>query len=423
MAFSRYTNQRLRRSFLAVSCTAVLCVAGGVATTSSAGAAPRRSGGSLVFGSEISLTGEYATFGAGVEQGLKVAKEQVNAAGGVLGKKIQIDVADDSSDPVDSVPKAHQLVSTDHVLVQVGEAGPDAEAIYRIFTKTHIPFFTSGGDTTFNKNTTPYVWRLTPSDQQLGPAMGLWAHAQHRKTAALVFSTGIQQTVRKAVEKAYKGVGGKVVDTAAIAPTQSTYSSTVQGIIRSKPSVILTETSPATFAVIERELTSLGKTTIPVIGSDTMIGTTMTQAIPAAKLHRFMTNCEAGLFASPASKYFTKVTKKLTGKAPEANAEYGYDGTIIAALAMDEAHSTSGPAINRAVRKVTDPGGTKVYTYAEGLRALKAGKRITYVGASGPFYYNKYHNVFGPFICVRPTVSGTYQTLKTFSAAQLKAAK
>lgn len=420
MTSSHYVNHRLRRCFIAVSCAAVLCATGAATTSTVAGAAPRSSGRKLVFGSEIPLTGNVATFGIGVLQGLKVGVEQVNAAGGVLGKKIRDVVFDDSSDPVDAVPKAHQMISTDHPLVQVGEAGAMAYAVYKLFTKTHIPFFTPGGATTFNKNTTPYVWRLTPSDQFLGPAMALWAIAQHHKTAALLFSTGFPQEVRKAVEGAYKRAGGKVVDTAAVTPTQSTYSSTVQGIVNSKPSVILTETSPPTMAVVERELASLHKTTIPVIGSDSMVGTTMTAAIPAAKLHRFMTNCEAGLYASPAAKGFTRLTKKLTGKLPLANASYGYDGIIIAALAMDEAHSTSGPAIIKAVPKVTGPGGTKVYTYAAGLKALKAGKRITYIGASGPFYYNKYHNVFGPFICVRPTASGTYKTLKTFSAAQLK---
>ena len=88
---------------------------------------------------------------------------------------------DDASDPVDSVPKANLLVNHDHVMVQVGEAGPDAQAIYKIFTKAGIPFLTAGGDTYFDANTDPMLWRLTPSDNQLGVAMALWAHHQGYK--------------------------------------------------------------------------------------------------------------------------------------------------------------------------------------------------------------------------------------------------
>ena len=322
----------------------------------------------------------------------------------------------------DSVPKANLLVNHDHVVVQVGEAGPDAQAIYKIFTKAGIPFLTAGGDTYFDANTDPMLWRLTPSDNQLGVAMALWAHHQGYRRAALLFSTGVEQQLRAVAEATFKRLGGTIVKTDAIEPGQTSYESTVQGLIASKPQVILTETDPPTMSVIVRELQSLGAPDIPVIGTDTMIGSDMIKAVGATTLHRIMTNCEAGLFSSPATGVFTAAVKKTSGQAPQANAEFGYDGIIITALAMDESHSTKGATFNAAIQKVTAQGGTPVYSYSQGLAALKAGKKITYVGASGPFYYNANHNVYGPFVCVRPTPSGSYQNLTTFSALQLKAA-
>ena len=102
-------------------------------------------------------------------------------------------------------------------------------------------------------------------------------------------------------------------------------------------------------SVIVRELASLGAADIPVIGTDTMIGSDMIKAVGASTLHHIMTNCEAGLFSSPATGVFTAQVKKTSGAAPEANAEFGYDGIIIAALAMDESHSTSGSSFNAAI--------------------------------------------------------------------------
>lgn len=421
------TGRRRRRTRWLIGvpslCAALILAAGctkaGSNTTASSGGSKN---GAIVFGSEISLTGQFAPFGAGINQGLKAAETEVNAAGGVLGRKISVTVVDDASDPVDSVPKAHLLVSVDHVKVQVGEAGPDAQAIYKIFTKAGIPFLTPGGDTFFDTNTDPLLWRLTPSDNQLGVAMALWAYHQGYRRAALLFSTGVEQQLRAMVEATFKKLGGTIVNNSAIQPDQTAYQSTVQALVNSKPQVILTETDPPTMSVIVREMQSLGAPNIPVIGTDTMIGSDMIKAVGAPTLHRIMTNCEAGLFTSPASGIFTSEVKKTSGQAPEANSEFGYDGVIVAALAMDASHATSGTAFNAAIQKVTAQGGTPVYSYSQGLAALKAGKRITYIGASGPFYYNANHNVYGPFVCVRPSAAGSYQTIATFSALQLKAA-
>jgi hypothetical protein len=79
-------------------------------------------------------------------------------------------------------------------------------------------------------------------------------------------------------------------------------------------------------------------------------------------------------------------------------------------------------SINKAIPLVTKTGGTPVYNFADGLKLLKAGKRISYVGASGPFDYTPQHNVYGPFIAVKVDPSGTYQTVLSLTPEALKAA-
>jgi len=116
----------------------------------------------------------------------------------------------------------------------------------------------------------------------------------------------------------------------------------------------------------------------------------------------------------------TSQVNKVSHQQPIANAQYTYDGIIISALAMDAVKGTTSRDLNNGILRVTAPGGTMVYSYAQGVAALKAGKRVTYVGASGPFYYNKYHNVFGPFLAVKVTPDGkTYNTVATFSPTEL----
>jgi branched-chain amino acid transport system substrate-binding protein len=69
-----------------------------------------------------------------------------------------------------------------------------------------------------------------------------------------------------------------------------------------------------------------------------------------------------------------------------------YDAVVITALAMTMAKSTTPTAYNGFITKVTAPGGTVVRSYRDGLAAIKAGKKIQYVGASGPLVFNKYHS-------------------------------
>jgi branched-chain amino acid transport system substrate-binding protein len=67
-----------------------------------------------------------------------------------------------------------------------------------------------------------------------------------------------------------------------------------------------------------------------------------------------------------------------------------YDGVIALALAMDKAGSIDPKTFVADIPKVTTPGAgvTEVTTYADGVAALKAGKQVDYVGASGAMVFN-----------------------------------
>jgi hypothetical protein len=71
-----------------------------------------------------------------------------------------------------------------------------------------------------------------------------------------------------------------------------------------------------------------------------------------------------------------------------------FDSVSIMALAMVEANSTSPRTYNAFITRVTNqsPGATVVHDYANGLAALRAGRTIQYVGASGALVFNKYHS-------------------------------
>jgi ABC-type branched-subunit amino acid transport system substrate-binding protein len=425
---SRRTARRVLGlgSVLAAGMLAAACgsPAGSASGSGGASGAGSSSSGSIQVGAEVDVTGSYSTFGAQSLQGVQAGVYAVNAAGGVLsGRKLTIDVADSASDPVDSVPPAHKLVDVNHIAFQDGLAGAEAQAVDSIYTAAKVPFMMPGGDTFYDNNTNPYIWRLSPSDSQLGVAMALWAHHQGYTRAAALFRTGeVAQAIVPVVEKEFKKLGGTITSTQIIQPDLSDYSSEVSKLTAGKPQVIFSEMDPPTEAVVFKNLQAAGVNNLPTIGTDDMVSDSMLKAIGIPTAMKLMTNVEAGVYNSPAAAVFAKAVAGATHKPIQAGAQNTYDGVVIASLAMDAAHSTTGAAVNAEIPKITAPGGTVVYSYAQGKADLAAGKHITYIGASGPSYFDKYHNVFGPFIVVRATPSGKYDTILQFTASQLKAA-
>ena len=127
--------------------------------------------------------------------------------------------------------------------------------------------------------------------------------------------------------------------------------------------------------------------------------------------------------AGPAWDYFVQGYQKVWGtNQPVALSQNTYDSVIIAALAMTEAGTTDPTKwINDVADVAGNPNGVKVYTYADGVAALKAGKKINYEGASGSCDYNQFHNVAGSWDVVQFDTSGNLHTVFTVPEAQIAA--
>jgi len=416
----RRANSLPRMIWVIVATGVLVCSA---CSSKSASSSSGVSHGSVPVGCETDLTGQYATFGAQALQGCQAGAYAVNNGGGVIsGKTIKLVAADDASDPVDAVAPAHKLVNISKVVAQDGEAGTNAEAIATIFTKAHIPFMMGGGDIFYDSNTDPYIWRISPSDSQLGVAMAAWAHHLGYTRAAVLFRAGdVAQSIIPVIKSAYSKLGGTIVSSQIVQPDLASYSSEISKLLASHPQVIFSETDPPTETVIFKDLQAAGSTDLPTIGTDDMVGSDMLKGIGIPASMKLMTNVEAGTFQSSALPAYNAAVQASSHQAPQAGSQNTYDGMIIWALAADMAKTTSGPAVNVEIPKVTAPGGTVVYNYPDGLAAIKAGKQITYVGASGPFEFDKHNNIFGPFDAVVATAGGDYKTIYTMTPEALKA--
>jgi branched-chain amino acid transport system substrate-binding protein len=113
-------SYRLRHWTVATAAVGTAVLLAGCASSSSAGTAATKSGSPLVIGASISLSGDFSDSGAAIEKGYKLWAAQVNAAGGLLGHKVQFKIVDDASSPSQVVTNYQTLINKDHVNLVFG---------------------------------------------------------------------------------------------------------------------------------------------------------------------------------------------------------------------------------------------------------------------------------------------------------------
>jgi branched-chain amino acid transport system substrate-binding protein len=380
--------------------------------------------GAITFGVLHPFTGAYASVGEAALQGVTVAMTEINAAGGIMGRKVQAVHADTLGDPVDAVPAAEHMIASSHPVGIIGPGGLEIGSVQRILDGNHIPFEFEGGDTAFDNTTDPMLWRDSPSDLQEGVAMALYALQHGYKKAAFMMSTiTTAQDFIPYIEGAYKAGGGTIVANESMTPGLTSYRTEVLKVAQAHPQVIFSQIEPPTAAVMTQNFKQIDNLAIPIVASDTSAAAEWIKAVTPAVANKAVVSAEGATATSPANPVFMKYFKKdYPGQQPLASATYSYDATIALALAIDKAKSTSGTVYAKDIPLVTSPPGTTVYSYAQGLAALKAGKKINYDGASGNMDYNQFHNVFGPYQLVKSNLAGVEQVVATISAKQLEQA-
>jgi branched-chain amino acid transport system substrate-binding protein len=408
----------------AAACAAAVVLAACASSTSSGGGG--NSSGPVTYGVLSCFTGRLASLGQAMLQGSQVAVSEINSAGGVLGRKLQMVTGDTSCDVADGVTAVNQML-TKNISGVIGPETQEINGVEPILDANHVVDEFQGGDTARDHQTDPFFFRDSPSDSQLGVAMALYGHLQHYTKAVMLFySDPAAQTFLKPVSTTFTKLGGTILSSVTVTPDQTSYLSQVRAVIALHPQVIFTQEDPPTAAVLFREFKQLGGGNIPWIGTDVTSGSDFLKAIGYPTAHSVLTSVYGTSVTGAANTAFITLFNKLFPSqktaGPLANANYAYDSVISLALADDYAKSTDGTTVAHDMTKVTNPPGTACYTYASCQSLIKAGTKINYEGASGSLDYNSYNNTFGPYGAFQATASGVEQQVYVMSAPALAAA-
>jgi branched-chain amino acid transport system substrate-binding protein len=394
---------------------ATACLSGGSSSSSGGG-------GPMHFAVLASFTGNFSDVGQAMWEGAKAGAAAVNASGGILGRKVVVDLVDTVGDPADAVPALNKELATNKPVGAIGPTTSEIFGLQQILDRNHLPFMFEGGCTCFDNNKDKYLWRSNPSDSQLGVAMAAWALKQGYKSGVLTFSTEQSaQTLKGIVKDTFTKNGGKILAEVNLTPAQSSYRSEILQVVNTHPDVVFVQTEPTSAGAYLSDFRQLDNLSIPFVGTDLTAGGDFIKAITPAVAHDHFVSAVGSSAPGGGADAFNKFYAQTWHHPALASANYAYDGVVDLALAMDKAGSTDPNAILTAIPQVSNPPGTKVVNYATGQTDIKAGTKINYEGASGPTDYNSVHNVYGPFDMVQSDPSGNLTTLITFTAAQLQA--
>jgi ABC-type branched-subunit amino acid transport system substrate-binding protein len=432
----RGVGRGTRHSIVILACLAATgllasCGASNAATHSS-------SGGAVTYVSVQPFSGSSAFIGTIATAGLYPAVAEINAAGGILGRKVKLSLVDTKGDPADALTAvAAFTATTSNILGVQGPSTTEAPTIVPVLNKHKITMMSVAGNALFDHNPYQYYWRTAPPDPANGIAMALYAKSRGWTRAALVFGAdSSSQGDLPGVLAGAKALGLQIVATANLTPQQPSYSGEVARVISARPQVIFTESDPTTASTFFSELVQQQSEPIYVVATSAAAsGTYLTpveRAVGASRLAQFWRtvsfqsappNKATALF----SHWLLKSGKQVSNPKQWLGNFYAgdnYDGLILVALAAVASGHASGPALNHYIMDVANPGLGKfpVYSYAAGVKLLKEHKRIEYIGAGGPFRFDRYHNSYGNQL-VQQYLDGRYVTTQTITEAQISAVK
>ena len=417
------TRRSRRVAVVSATCAVLLLAACSSSSGSGGGSGGSGSGGTVHFAALAPLTGSFASLGAPIVEGTKAAASVINAAGGILGKKLVIDPVDTKGDPADAVTALNQEVALNTPAALIGPVTLEIHGVQPIFDRSQVPDGWQGGSAEYDTNKDSYLWRCSPSDSEEGVALAAYAIDKGYKRAAMLFTTSAAtQTFEPIIQGTYGKLGGTITDTESITAGLSSYRSEIQKIINSHPQVIFTQMEAGTAATAFKNFAQLGGLNIPFIGTDLMAGSDVIKAIGPSVSKAHMVEVQGSNALAGSAAAFSSVYKKVNGHAPDSGASFAYDCTIDFALAITKAKSFSGPAVVAQMTAVSNPPGTQVSDYATAVADIKKGTKIDYQGVSGPMDFNQYHNVTGAWDVVQGNgdSAGDVVTLTTITGARIE---
>ena len=331
--------------------------------------------GQIVVGYYGDLTGRTSNFGQSTKNGVEMAVDEINKAGGINGRQIKVLSEDDEGRPEKAATVVTKLIDQDRVIALVGEvasgnslaAAPKAQAakVPMISPSSTNPAVTQVGD---------YIFRVCFIDPFQGEVMAKFAaNTLKAKKAAIMldFNSPYSRGLTEFFESSFTKLGGQVVTKQSYTQGDRDYKGQLTSIRSANPDVIYVPGYYGEVGVIAKQAKQLGITQ-PLLGGDGWDAPQLWELGGDALNGDFISNHYSVEDPSPAIQKFVSDFKSRYSIAPDALAALGYDAMRVLADAIKRSGTTEGAKLRDAISATKDfPGVTGVISINADRNAVK----------------------------------------------------
>jgi branched-chain amino acid transport system substrate-binding protein len=330
----------------------------------------------ILMGEIGSLTGEQATFGVSTRNGVEMAIDEANAAGGVKGKKLAVRVYDDGSKPEEAANAATRLIAQDHVVVILGEvASTNSIAMAEKAQPAHIPMISPSSTNPKVTAIGDYIFRVCFIDPFQGFVMAKFAHDNLKVNRAAVLKdqkADYSQGLTEVFTRQFSELGGKIVAVEAYSQGDTDFRAQLTAIKGQKPDAIYIPGYYNAVGIIARQARELG-IRATLLGGDGWESEKLFELGGSAVEGSYYTNHYSPEDPSPRVQNFISSYKQRNkGAVPDSLAALGYDAARVAIEAMRRAKDSSSAALRDAIAETKDfPGAAGTISIDAQRNAVK----------------------------------------------------
>ncbi|RHW36196.1 ethanolamine utilization protein EutJ [Lysinibacillus yapensis] len=364
-------------------------------TKESGGSSSSESSDVIKIGANLELSGPVASYGSSIGDGAELAVEEINAAGGIDGKQVELVKVDNKSDNAEATNAAIKLATQDKVTAMIAPAtSGNVIATAQIANQNKIPTVTASGtapNVTENADGTinDYVFRTCFIDPFQGVVAANFATSElGAKNVAIYadnasdYAKGLAASFKEQIE----ANGGTVVAEEAYVADDTDFKSTLTRIKSANPDFVFIPGYYEEVGLIVKQARELG-IEAPLMGADGWDSPTLVELAGAEALNNtFITNHYSSQDPDETIQGFVDAFEAKFSEAPNAFHALGYDTVYYLKDAIERAGSTDGEAIQKALAETKDLSLiTGTFSVDEKHNPVKSATVLEYVDGNQEF--------------------------------------
>jgi len=339
----------------------------------------------LKIGVMMPLTGDAAIYGESFETSLELAREEINAKGGILGRRVEFVVEDSKCDAKAGVDAINSLVRLKGVDIVIAAecSGPSLSAA-PIAEENKVLYLVCVASNPDIKHAGPHVFRIAPSDNQQGKDIArLAAKEGYKNAAALYMDNAYGEGLGKAFVKEFKESRGRIVIEQRFNQEDKDFRTQLLKIREAEPDMLFIVAYSQSYPLIIKQMHELN-IEMQVFAGDTFKDETILEAVGKQAEGIILT----GFFESD-SEEFLKFKEKYWdkyGKEFGPYGDYAYDSLYVLKEGIEQAGSFDPEVLKETLYGLSFEGATGLTEFDSlgevdkpfGIMVVKNGKFVEY---------------------------------------------